>query len=242
MADNDKRMATMKDRRSARRFLIFGASTFLSDIFDLIHINDGRVYKIFQNVKEIRNERVLSIEERIALLGYPVELFDSLERFRPEDDCKYTLGFTAVQKDVLINTLKFQHKIVMSKLIHPGVSIGSHVHIGEGVFVNSQVVIAPNAVLDDYCVINRAVSIGHDAKIGKFTRIGPSVAIAGSTKIGEKCSIGIGACVLDRVHIGDCSVVGAGSVVTKDLPGGVVAYGIPAKVVRTNVLGSSAGC
>ena len=43
--------------------------------------------------------------------------------------------------------------------------------------------------------------------------------------------IGISSCVLPRVVIGEYSVIGAGSVVTKDIPAGVVAYGNPARVV-----------
>lgn len=34
------------------------------------------------------------------------------------------------------------------------------------------------------------------------------------------------------VTIGDNTVIGAGSVVTKDIPANVVAYGIPCKVIR----------
>ena len=38
--------------------------------------------------------------------------------------------------------------------------------------------------------------------------------------------------MLPGVSIGDNSVIGAGSVVTKDIPSNVVAYGNPCKVVR----------
>jgi galactoside O-acetyltransferase len=38
--------------------------------------------------------------------------------------------------------------------------------------------------------------------------------------------------VLPKVSIGENSVVGAGSVVLKDIPANVVAFGSPAKVVR----------
>jgi acetyltransferase-like isoleucine patch superfamily enzyme len=38
--------------------------------------------------------------------------------------------------------------------------------------------------------------------------------------------------VLAGVSIGDDTVVGAGSVVTRDLPAGVVAMGSPARVTR----------
>jgi acetyltransferase-like isoleucine patch superfamily enzyme len=42
--------------------------------------------------------------------------------------------------------------------------------------------------------------------------------------------IGAGAIVLPGVKVGDNVIVGAGSIVTKDLPNGVLAYGNPARI------------
>ena len=50
--------------------------------------------------------------------------------------------------------------------------------------------------------------------------------------IGDGVWLGGGAIVCPGVSIGENTVVGAGSVVTKDLPAGVVAYGNPARVAR----------
>ena len=50
--------------------------------------------------------------------------------------------------------------------------------------------------------------------------------------IGRCCWLGAGVIVLPGVTIGDGSVIGAGSVVTKDIPAGVVAVGNPCRVIR----------
>jgi len=50
--------------------------------------------------------------------------------------------------------------------------------------------------------------------------------------IGDGVWLGGGAIVCPGVTIGDDTVIGAGAVVTRDLPAGVVAYGVPARVVR----------
>ena len=42
----------------------------------------------------------------------------------------------------------------------------------------------------------------------------------------------MGATVLHGRTIGDDTIIGAGSVVTRDIPSNVVAYGVPCKVVR----------
>lgn len=49
----------------------------------------------------------------------------------------------------------------------------------------------------------------------------------------EEVWIGCGAIVLQGVTIGRGSVIAAGSVVTRSIPPGVLAAGVPAKVVRT---------
>ena len=53
-----------------------------------------------------------------------------------------------------------------------------------------------------------------------------------SIRVGRNVWIGASAVVLQGVTIGDDSVVGAGSVVTHDVPAGVLVVGSPARVVR----------
>ncbi|MGB4985540.1 MAG: sugar O-acetyltransferase [Erysipelotrichaceae bacterium] len=50
--------------------------------------------------------------------------------------------------------------------------------------------------------------------------------------IGNNVWLAANVCVLGGVTIGDDVVVGAGSVVTKDIPSGYLAYGVPCKVIR----------
>lgn len=45
--------------------------------------------------------------------------------------------------------------------------------------------------------------------------------------------IGAGTIILPGVTIGENSVIGAGSVVTRDVPANVVAFGSPCRVIRT---------
>ena len=50
--------------------------------------------------------------------------------------------------------------------------------------------------------------------------------------VGDNVWLGAGVIVCPGVTIGDDTVVGAGAVVTRDLPAGVVAAGVPARVIR----------
>jgi acetyltransferase-like isoleucine patch superfamily enzyme len=42
----------------------------------------------------------------------------------------------------------------------------------------------------------------------------------------------MGANIIDGITIGDNVIIGAGSLVTKDIPNDVTAYGVPCKIVR----------
>jgi carbonic anhydrase/acetyltransferase-like protein (isoleucine patch superfamily) len=66
-------------------------------------------------------------------------------------------------------------------------------------------------------------------EIGEGATIGHSCMVHGAT-IGTEALIGNGAIVLDGASVGDRSLVAAGSVVTGEIPGGVLALGAPARV------------
>lgn len=217
-----------------KKYIIFGVSAFLSDIFDIIHANGARVAKLYLNMPEVKRDRLISCRERVAQLGYEIEVHETLEPFRPQKDFSYALGTPTPHKNKLVEELKKKYALTFDALVHPTVYLGSNVHIGEGVIMNVNATVGPNAFLDDFCVINRCVSIGHETNIGKHALIGPAAAIAGTVTIGECATIAMKATVVDRIHVGPWSVVGAGSLVTKDIPAHVVAYGVPAKIVRDN--------
>jgi len=40
--------------------------------------------------------------------------------------------------------------------------------------------------------------------------------------------------VIEKISIGKGTIIGAGAVVTNDLPAGVTAVGVPAKVIKEN--------
>ena len=51
-------------------------------------------------------------------------------------------------------------------------------------------------------------------------------------RIGANCWFGVNCVVTGGVEIGDRCVVGANSVVTTDIPRGMIAAGAPARVIR----------
>jgi sugar O-acyltransferase (sialic acid O-acetyltransferase NeuD family) len=118
-------------------------------------------------------------------------------------------------------------------LVHPQSTISSTAKLGTGCMVEPGSVIASFAELGFGVYINRNCSVGHHTRMGDFTMTGPGVHIAGHCDIGEGVKLGIGSVVFDHVSIGDQTIVGGGSVVTRDLPAGVIAWGNPCKVIKS---------
>ena len=146
----------------------------------------------------------------------------------------YTLGVyqpnlkIKIIKDLGLTTDKFIN------IIHDGLDISKMSTIGSGLLINSKVSIAAHTTIGDFVIINRHVSIGHHTVIGDYCSINPGTNIAGNVYIGEGTTIGMGTNVLDSRKIGKNTIIGAGSVVTKDIPDNVIAYGNPCKVIREN--------
>ena len=214
-----------------KQWVVFGFGNYLSDIFDLIRINQGKIKTIVNNIKPT-TEQWEDLKRRIALLGYNVPIIE-LDDFQPERDESYCCGFIN-GRDTLIPILKQKYKIKLSSLIHPTACLCSNVSVSEGVCVGPNSVIAPNCSIEGFSIINRAASIGHDTVLEEYSTIAPGVSIGGMVRIGRKTTVGIGATIINNLRIGHNSMVGAGSVVIRDVPDDVVVVGSPAKFLRKN--------
>ena len=111
---------------------------------------------------------------------------------------------------------------------------GGHCHFGNYVYANFGL-----TLVDDTHIY-----------VGDYTMFGPHVTVATAghpiypelreklyqynmpVHIGRNCWIGAGVLIMPGVTIGDNAVIGAGSVVTKDIPSNVLAFGSPCKVQR----------
>ena len=118
--------------------------------------------------------------------------------------------------------------------IHPSSIVARSAVVGAGTVVAAGAVINPATKIGDDVIINTCASIDHECIINDGVHIGPGTHTGGLVRIDRCTFVGAGVTIRDRVHIGRNCVIGAGSVVVQDIPDDVVAYGVPARVVRTN--------
>jgi len=116
-----------------------------------------------------------------------------------------------------------------SRVIHPSAIVASDCFLGEGVQIMAGVVIQPGVTIGNNALVNTRATIDHDCRIGDHAHISPGVTLSGGVIVGNGVHIGAGATVIQGVTIGAQSVIGAGSMVIDNIPGNVMAYGVPAK-------------
>lgn len=121
---------------------------------------------------------------------------------------------------------------VLSIAIHPRAVIAGDVAVGEGTVVAAGAVVNPGARLGENVIVNTGATVDHDCEIEEGAHICPGAHLAGGVRVGCGAWVGIGAAVIQGVRIGAEAVVGAGAAVLQDVPERVVAYGVPARVVR----------
>jgi len=120
----------------------------------------------------------------------------------------------------------------LATAIHPRSVVASDVQIGPGTVIAAGAVINAASRIGENVIINTCASVDHECLVEDGCHIAPGVHLGGRVTVGKGSWIGIGVTVKDRVRIGAGSIIGVGAVVLHEIPDNVVAYGIPAKVVR----------
>jgi acetyltransferase-like isoleucine patch superfamily enzyme len=180
-----------------------------------------------------------------AVIGRPPKGAKAVARKIPE-----RLGPTIIGPDCVISA----HAI-----LYADVRVGSGTLVGDGASIREGARIGKNCIIARYVTINYSSRVGDNTKIMDGTHITGNMVVGANVFIGTLVGstndnlmgaqgysrrrnqgpviepgarIGSGAMLLPGVRIGRGAVIGAGSVVTRDIPPGVMALGTPARVVR----------
>lgn len=109
---------------------------------------------------------------------------------------------------------------------HYGIDLPYTVELGRRVIIEhcGAIVIHGYSKIGDDCILRQGVTLGMRSL--DRSKEAP--------ELGARVDVGAGAKILGRVRIGDGVQIGANAVVLQDLPDGVTAAGIPARIVSEN--------
>ncbi len=124
--------------------------------------------------------------------------------------------------------------------IEPGAFIREGVAIDKGAVIMMGAVINIGSHVGENSMIDMNAVLGARADVGKNCHVGAGSVLAGVLEppsatpvvIEDDVMIGANCTILEGVRVGKGAVVAAGSVVTENVPAGVVVAGMPAKVVK----------
>ncbi len=132
-------------------------------------------------------------------------------------------------------------KVGEGTLLEPGcwltLAPQARIEIGAGCFLNRNTMLAAHEsiAIGDHTMFANGCFVG-DAE-HRYSDPDTPITWQGFTsegpvEIGSNCWFGVNCVVTSGVRIGDRCVIGANSVVTTSLPAGVIAAGVPAKVIK----------
>lgn len=117
-------------------------------------------------------------------------------------------------------------------VVHPSAVVVPSATLGPGTVVLPTAVVNADARLGMHVVANTGAIVEHDCVLDDGAYIGPGVCMGGRVVIGRAAFIGAGVTLAPRVRVGAGAIVGAGATVVEDVPPEMLAYGVPARVVR----------
>ena len=120
------------------------------------------------------------------------------------------------------------------------VEIQKGARIGRRVKISSHSFICEGVTIEDFAFIGHGVMFINDKYPHSTTETGELQTEADweciPTLVKRRASIGSNATILCGVTIGEGAIVGAGSVVTHDVPPGVIVAGNPARILKIQMI------
>jgi acetyltransferase-like isoleucine patch superfamily enzyme len=185
------------------------AGKLLGDLSQRLRLIKYRALSTCENVSgsPILLQPVLFLGEGTIVLGRDVE-------FGWPTSALFYTGYCHVEASTPESAIEFGDGVQVNnnafiKSAGPGIRIGARALLGSDVTIYDS----------DF----------HDLRPNRHRDGQPRMA---SVELGEDVFVGDGVKILKGVSIGAHSVIGAGSVVTSSIPGGVIAAGNPARVIR----------
>lgn len=121
-------------------------------------------------------------------------------------------------------------------LVHPSAILGKNIVIGEGTVLMAGVIINSDAVVGNHCILNTGSQLEHNSEMYDFAHLSAGSITGGKVVLKKYCLVTLNVTIVDRVTIGENSVIGSGSLVLRDVPDNVLAFGSPAVVVKERKL------
>lgn len=212
---------------SAARVVVVGCSGHARVVIDILETEKRcRIVGLLDTYKPVTT-RVLGYQ----ILGNDNDL-PALIQTNVCDSVLVAVGDNWVRGQIVKHLRELVPEIRLVTAIHPSAHIARDVLIGPGTVIMPGVVVNAGCHIGECCILNTSSSLDHDSTMEDFSSLAPRAVTGGTVTIGAFSAVAIGAIISHATRIGEHTVIGGGAFVVKDIPSRVVAYGIPARVIR----------
>ena len=202
-------------------------------------IGDGGHGKIVRELIELTPDAVLAavLDDRYAEpakgkdgeFRFPVSAWRGLFERYPELEFIAAIGDNLLRQRIARELEDAGARF--ARLIHPTAVVSARAKIGPGAVIMARAVVQPDAAIGAHAIVNTGAIIEHDCVVGDCAHVAPGAIMTGGAEAGEGALIGAGAVILPGRTLGAWSIAGAGAVVTRDVPPGYTAAGVPAAIL-----------
>jgi sugar O-acyltransferase (sialic acid O-acetyltransferase NeuD family) len=214
------------------RILLFGAGPHVNICIDII-----KKAKLYNIVGIIDSEKSIgTIISGFKILGRQ-EKINQIVKENNIDAGLISIGDNWSRKIVFDYITNEIPDFQFINAIHPSIIIGENVKIGYGVVIMAGCILNSNSTIGNLCFIGTRSNLEQDCTLNNYASLSAGIVMGDEVIIGKHSAITLGVTIMDRLIIGENTVVGSGSLVTKDLPDNVLAYGNPAKIIRNRKKG-----
>lgn len=215
---------------SGSALVVVGAGGFGREVLDVVDAtnaaSESPAWRLLGVVDDRPTDRNLELLRRRGV-RYIGSVDESL---RAEGlDAHYVVGIGSPKiRRAIAN--KFQGAgWTAATLVHPSVTLGFDVSIGDGSVLCAGVRLTTNIRLGQHVHLNLNATVGHDTVVGDFVSVNPLASISGDCTLEDDVLIGVAGVVLNGLTVREGATVGGSACVVRTVPPGTVVKGVPAR-------------